>query len=276
MDNKQFTKNEITNNSCCLRLNFIKDLAEDSYCNFWNDNTFTCFKSYNNIFFVIYANALKSIICLDLINNQIISEIKYAHNNYITNFRHYLDKENKRDLIISLSKSDNNLKLWNINNFECLLNIRKIYELSFLSSALLLKDNNKMIIITSSYYFDKNDNQFIKLFDLNGNLLKTLNDSNYNTSFIDSYYDNKLSKTFIITGNDGYSKSYDYNEDKTYFEYHDNHKNKDYHKSIIIDENETIIKLIESCCDGFIRIWNFHSANLLDKINVNNGWLYSI
>ena len=44
MDNKQFNKNEINNNSCCLRINFIKDLAQDSCCKFWNDNTFTCFK----------------------------------------------------------------------------------------------------------------------------------------------------------------------------------------------------------------------------------------
>jgi len=28
------------------------------------------------------------------------------------------------------------------------------------------------------------------------------------------------------------------------------------------------VKLIESCCDGYVRIWNFDSGKLLQKINV--------
>ena len=34
--------------------------------------------------------------------------------------------------------------------------------------------------------------------------------------------------------------------------------------------------MIESSCDGNIRIWNFHSGYLLNKINIINGWLYGI
>ena len=46
--------------------------------------------------------------------------------------------------------------------------------------------------------------------------------------------------------------------------------------SIIIDDTEKITKMIESSCDGIIRIWDFHSAKLLKKIYINNDWLYSI
>ena len=46
--------------------------------------------------------------------------------------------------------------------------------------------------------------------------------------------------------------------------------------SIIIVDRKKIIKMIESSCKGIIRIWDFHSAKLLNIINVINGWLNSI
>ena len=41
-------------------------------------------------------------------------------------------------------------------------------------------------------------------------------------------------------------------------------------------ENEGIIKLIDSAGDGIIRIWNFHSGVLINKIYVTNLSLYGI
>ena len=73
-------------------------------------------------------NKNKSIICFDLFRESIIAELKYCHDENITNFKHYLDEINKRDLVMSLSRNDNNIKIWNIANFECLLNIKTINE----------------------------------------------------------------------------------------------------------------------------------------------------
>ena len=81
---------------------------------------------------------------------QKITEIKNAHNNVTTNFRHYLDVINKRDLILSISAYENNIKLWNINNFECLLNLQNINKGGCLYSACFLNDNNQNYIITSN------------------------------------------------------------------------------------------------------------------------------
>ena len=47
--------------------------------------------------------------------------------------------------------------------------------------------------------------------------------------------------------------------------------NNELHSSIIINENNDNINLIESG-DYNIRIWNFHSGELLKKINVTNLW----
>ena len=45
---------------------------------------------------------------------------------------------------------------------------------------------------------------------------------------------------------------------------------KKYHHSASIVNNGEIIKLVESCYDGTVRIWNFHTGLLLNKINVGN------
>ena len=59
-------------------------------------------------------------------------------------------------------------------------------------------------------------------------------------------------------------KSYDYKNNKLY------HK---IHTCVIINKFGKLIKLIESCQDGDIRIWEFYSANLIRKINkdINNN-----
>ena len=254
-------------------IQYLINLTKDSYTHFNLDNTFTVFKSINKILYLIYANENNSIIAYNLIDNKKMMEIKNSHDKYITNFRHYLDKINKRDLIISISDKDNNIKIWNINDWNCILNIKNIYKNGGIDSVCFLNDNNKNYIITSNDDCKRNP-ESIAIFDFKGKKLKEIKDSNYDTYYIDTYYDNKLSKNFIITGNDGYVKSYDYNSNRTYFKYCD-YDNKA-HLSIKININEDIVKMIESSLDGNIRIWNFHSGLLLKKIKVNNYGLFGI
>lgn len=101
----------------------LDNFAKDSYSEDNLDNTFTVFESINNLLNLIYSTENKSIISYNLIENKKLIEFKKAHKDYITNIRHYLDKIQKRDLIISTSGHDNNLKLWNFQNWDCICNI---------------------------------------------------------------------------------------------------------------------------------------------------------
>ena len=249
-------------------IKYLKDISTDLYFDFWLDNSFIVFKSINNIYYIIYGNKNKSIIAYDLVNNQIINKIKNAHESNITNFRHYLDDNKiKRDLIISISSSDNNIRLWNINNFECILNMKYVYSNGLLFSACFLNDNNQNYIIASNdnLYFS----EFIKVFDFNGNKIKEIKDFNFNTFYISSYKDKKLSKNYIMTGNYGYIKSYDFSIGKIYHKYIEDNDNDSRHTNIIIYDINEIIKIIESNNEGYIRIWDFHSGELLDKLITN-------
>ena len=69
-------------------------------------------------------------------------------------------------------------------------------------------------------------------------------------------------------------KSYDYNASRIYRKYGNN--SKKVHASLIVTFNQGIVKLIESSWDGYIRIWNFHSGELLRRIKAGNTKIYGI
>jgi WD40 repeat protein len=197
-------------------------------------------------------------------------EIKNAHEDDIIEFNHCYDKNNKRDIIMSVSPL-NTLKIWNAKNWECLLFLTKINSTGLLSSSCFIKNNDECNIVTSNSHYGVGIEE-IKIFNLQGVMVKKIKNSNDSTLFIDTYYDydeeNIKTKTYIIVALPDCIKSYDYNENKLYHKYYEE-KNNGHHFSFVINKNKNngLISLIEPCSsDGFIRIWNFHYGHLLSKI----------
>ena len=199
-----------------------------------------------------------------------MTEIKNAHNSLITNFRGYSDRLYLRDLLLSISGYNNNIKLWNLKNWECLINIEKVNENGDLDSSCILKDKCNLYILTSNNNEKEEDDEEsepIKVFDFNGKKIEEINDSNEKAFFICTYYDKKYRRNYILTGNKGRVKSYDYNDNKLYNNY-SSENSEENHGSLIVSEFDTGVKIIESSWDKNIRIWGFHDGILLAKINI--------
>ena len=244
-------------------IKFLKDLVSDATSDI-SDNTFCIFKSINDIFYLIYSTFDNSIISYNIIDYKRINKIKFAHKGKILNLKHNFEKKNNRDLLISMSNDNflnHTIKLWNVNNFECLLELNNIC--GYLISSCILNDNDSLYIITN--------NSPIETIDLKGNIIKSFKNVDGGIYFIDTYNDDKNSKIYILTGHLGLVKSYDYYKNKVYHKYQDNNKEKKEHYCLVISNNESIIKLIDSCYDGYIRIWNFHKGLLLSKIKAGYG-----
>ena len=121
-------------------------------------------------------------------------------------------------MIISLTNKDNNAKLWNLNNWEYILKLENIYNNDDLFSACLLKELNKYYIITSNLNF-QGESQNMKIFDLNGQQIKEINNSNDKIFIIDSNYVKNTFKNYIMAGSKNYVKSYDFNKNELYHKY---------------------------------------------------------
>ena len=55
-----------------------------------------------------------------------------------------IDKNNKRDLVSSISVGDSNIKIWNFNDLECILNIN-YYNSGFLLNSICFLMKNLYI-----------------------------------------------------------------------------------------------------------------------------------
>jgi WD40 repeat protein len=159
-----------------------------------------------------------------------------------------------------------NLKDWSL-----------IYKINIdcnLHRACFYKDinNNELYIIIANYRNDINDLSLIQKYDLKGNKIKEIKESTEYISFLDCFYDKITNNNFILAAFPRYIKAYDFNNNSIYKVYEDKCKCEgDLFRNIIInDYDKDIIKLIESCEDGYIRIWDFHKGKLIKRILVNN------
>ena len=199
-------------------------------------------------------------------NDKIINVIKKAHNHFITSFIYYLDKNNKREIIMSISGRERVIKLWNISNLECILNLNlsESFTADIISGAFLCYNNINYIIFASN----REPGLFpIKIYDFNKNKVKDL--QGYDTvtiDFMDTYYDRLLNRYYIIICCNYNFQSYDFEEDKILHEYFDG--DDSIHYSGVVDNNEDIIKLIYATKNGNIFLWDFYSGQLLDLINM--------
>ena len=241
---------------------------------FFSNYNFCIFESTNNIIYLIYANRTytfrnlgNNIIVYDLNNGKKITTIKNAHNKEINELNHYGYKN--IDLILSMSFEEQNVKVWSTNNWECLYNYTNTNINSKLDTANCLVDNNQYYIIKKFNLY----NEPYQVYDLKTNKIKNLTDTNGDIFFDIIFYDNNSNKNYLIFGCQGYIQSNLFGENKIYNIYKDSDDIKEIHKKIIINNKDDEIQLIDlSFMDDdnikTIRIWNFHTKKLINKIKL--------
>ena len=245
-------------------IKFKKDLIQDSFSTTRIDNSFIVFISINKIPYIIYSTQLCSINSFDLNKEKIIKTIVKAHNTKIMSFRYNFNKNQNKEYIVSVS-IDRNIKLWDFQNFNNLVSIEKAHRAAFIFSLCILPYKNNNFIISSS----GSDEENIRVWDFKGNKIREISASKERTGFIDVYYCSKNDISYIIIGNYGNIKSYDFESNELYKIYQDNSEEKNDHTNFVIYEKEkekNEIILIDSCFDGYIRFWDFHNSNLIKKI----------
>ena len=225
-------------------------------------NTFTTFKSINDILYLIYTYDGNSILAYNLIDRKVIIKIKNAHNKIISEFKHYLDKIKKRDLLLSISKEDNNIKIWNIHNFDCLLNLK--LENNIITACLLNANSTYFIIVNQHEYYRP---EGLLCFDFKGEIIKSIARDIFGLEFFDTFYDIIRRKNYIIVSFPDNIKSYDFNTNLIYKIYNSNFKERSL--NFILENNEKIVKMIACSLKYDINIFNFHSGELLSTININ-------
>ena len=268
-------------------INLPKNLTYDSFTYYNYTNTFLVFNSVNNNrLYLVFTTQDKYIKILDIVDKILVLEIRNIteDNKQITNFRHFYDEYNKRDLVMFIVGIKNCIKILDTYNWDCILTIKDIYKEGNIYSSLLINDNinHNIYIITSNCTLFK-DSQPLKIYDLKGNFIKEIPDSKSKTFFLDIFEDIKNSKKYIISVNKEFITSFDYEKNSLYKKYSDKPKGEKkinfdgyFYSSVINILDDNNVQLIVSGDDGFIRIWDFHQGNLIKNIETDKNCIYSL
>jgi len=267
------TKNNIINNNKTatfqskspINLKVSKTLTNSSYIEYTMDNAFDAFTTLSGNVLLVYATKFKSIECFDIVKQKFIKTLLNAHTSLILIIKYYCPKFMKKEIILSSSNApDYCIKIWDINNWTCILNFNKIYDKGNMLAVCLQFDEFQK----ESYIFTSNDFGPIKIWGFNGKFIKNINKSENNeTYFLDTYYDDLLLKYFLICGEMKCCKSYELNTHQLFRTYLDNTSCAE-HTSAFINKNGNTVELVECEFYGYIRIWNFRSGDLIKKIEV--------
>ena len=246
-------------------LKLTKTLTKTSYIEYSIDNAFDAFETKSGELLMVFSTKFKSIEIFDIIKQKFKKTILNAHNSMILSLKYYRPKFLEKELILSSSNNpDFNVKIWDMQNWSCIFNINKIYDKGNMLAVCILFDEYQK----ESYIFTSNDSGCIKIYNMNEKFIKNITKTENNeTYFLDTYYDDKELKYFLIAGEMKCVKSYELNTHQLFRTYLDTNSFAE-HTSAFIYKKEGNAELVECEFYGYVRIWNFHSGNLIKKIEV--------
>ena len=81
---------------------------------------------------------------------------------------------------MSMSSEDNNLKVWTITTWDCIVNIPHVNTSGIIYSACFYYSNNENYIVTSNFSVNE-EAECAKVFDFEGKLIKNIKGSEEHT-----------------------------------------------------------------------------------------------
>ena len=245
---------------------FIKDISDTAHVSNSIDSVFCAFKTLKGENLVAWGTPGLTIEILDLKQNKITKSIKSAHSRTIFSCRNYIDVVNSNDLIIS-SSYDKSVKVWSYkDNWSNIVNIQSASNGNYIYSVCVLSDKHER----KNYIISSCPCEFMKVWDFNGKHIKEFGTNTESTYFVDSWYYNKNETYYIINANSVDVKSYVFKTGLLYKTYKTSPSN--WHMSAIVYQLPEVTQLIESDGSGTVRIWDFHTANLLKSISLVLGY----
>lgn len=223
------------------------------------DKVFCAFKAFSGEALVVWGTPQYSIEFFDLDKNKIIKTIIKAHNQTIFSCRHYSDIRKRIDYLIT-SSYDRTVKVWDLKSYSYFINITNAHSGYYIYSVSILCDEKE----DANYIITSAPNEYMKVWDFKGKFVRNFGQNDESTYFIDVYYDTKEKNSYILNANSTDVKSYSFKNWQLYHKYKGTPQT--WHMSAVVNETKDQNILIESDGNGYIRMWEFHSENLIKTI----------
>jgi hypothetical protein len=266
LKNKDFTTNP--------NLKF-KEIFKKIDCCFGINDEFDIYYAHNenNELYLISADINYTISITRLRDKKLVKSLSTEGKQQIKMIRHFYDKKNNKDYLISTFKNAN-IKIWDLSNNYNLIHSKKIdySENSIIFSSILYFSENGDFFITSSNCNDNKD--FTKIFNFNdGNFVANLTDTNR----VDIYYMllwNNNNIDYLIQCSLGIILIHNL-ENKQLFHILRKNGNSTIHNSACIVKNKDGDDfLYVGNVNGLIDIWDLKNFNLKKSIKYFKSYFY--
>lgn len=239
---------------------FSKNICENAHKSNSIDCVFTCFKSFKEEYIVVWGTPTYNIEAYDLSLNKVVIQ-KVAHFSTIFSTRHYADKRNKTDMIVT-SSYDKCVKVWNFTEkLKLVINISNAHNGYYIYSACLLINE----LDNTNYVISSAPNEYMKLWNMQGKHLNDFGVTNQSTYFVSTYFDVKNKKYYIINANSADVKVYNF-QGLTLFKTFKGSPSTWHMSAHILEKHDKTI-LIESDGTGTVRSWDFNTGVVLSTVS---------
>lgn len=262
---KYNSENKINPKNFKLYKTISSDLFNE---NFYNNRAciFNSFKD-DNIYIVFGVTSL-NLECYDFIKDKKYIIINNLHRKSFESCRHFFDKTNSRDLIITTS-FDSHVKIINFMKENSDIIIDLFFASDFgliINTAYFI--NNKIIVPISN-----KENGIIELYSMNSKLIGKIKDAGFILG-LSTFYWKKIKKYFIIIAN--MEGVFAYNESdltlyKKFIPSFENYFIKGICESIIIEKNNNIILISPCFYKNRLFFWDFKNGCLINKMKLDSG-----
>ena len=239
---------------------YKEDICSSAHKNNSIDKVFCAFKAFSGESIVAWGTPQYNIEIYDLSKSKIVHTILRAHNQTIFSCRHYPDSKKRIDYLIT-SSYDRTVKVWDLKTYSYVVNILNAHSGYYIYSVSILCDSKE----NANYVITSAPNEYMKVWDFNGKNLRSMGQNDESTYFIDTYYDSRQKKHYVINANSSDVKSYDFSTGHLYFRYKGTPQT--WHMSALVNDTKDQQILIESDGNGYIRMWDFHTAALIKTIS---------
>jgi len=248
---------------------FYKTISLDIFNeNFYNNRACVFNSSKDDNIYIVYGVTSLNLECYDFMKEKKYTIIKSIHTKSFESCRHFFDKTNSRDLIIT-SSFDGHVKVINFmkENSDIIIDLffASDFEL-IINTAYFI--NHKIIVP-----FSNKENGIIELYNMNSEPTGKIEDAGFILG-LNTFYWKKLKKYFIIIAN--MEGVFAYNESdltlyKKFIPSFERYIIEGFCETIIIEKNNNIILISPCFYKNFLFFWDFQNGCMMNKMKLDSG-----
>ena len=225
-----------------------------------------------------YSSFSSCLVIYSYSNEQVIQNIKEKDNVKIHSLRHVYVKETAKDYILT-SNEERKAKVYEISyNTECIFEVEVPCSPCEIILSMLLVYNNKANDITLISSTCGKEDESLRVFDVKGQKLAYEFGVKMSTAFLDTYLHEE--KTYVISGNYSNIKVFDYEKRSLFNVYSTEDTDLHYRCVLVYDKNVSnkgeAVYLITSNDDGYLRFFEFFTAELISRLKIDRDRLCGI